>query len=137
VKRRVSTDSWIAFIAGFYVSTAIFGVGFWLPSLIALVFPTVFQVFRQDIIDSIEGLLLAAAGLFIGVRLLIVGRRYLTVAIWYMAVCLLLTIIHEALLLRRIAPSGYTIASIVLGLTSGIAALVFLIYIRSRATREA
>jgi len=137
VNRRVSTDSWIAFIAGFYVSSAIFGVGFWIQSLIALVFPTVFQVFREDIIDSIEGLLLAAASLFIGARLLVVGRRYLTAAIWYMVVCLLLSLIHETLLLRRIAPSGYTIASIALGLTSGIAALAFLIYIRSRATREA
>lgn len=137
MKHRVSTDSWIAFIAGFYVSSALFGIGFWIQSVIALVFPTVFQVFREDIIDSIEGLLLAAATLFIGARLLVVGRRYLTAAIWYMVVCLLLSVIHEALLLHRIAPSGYTIAFVALGLSSGIAALSFLIYIRSRATREA
>lgn len=137
MKRRISTDSWIAFIAGFYVASAIFGVGFWVQSLMALAFPTVFQVFREDIIDSIEGLVLAAASMFIGVRLLVVGRRYLTAAMWYMAVCLLLTIIHDALLLRRIAPSDYTIVSVALGLLSGIAALAFLIYIRSHATREA
>jgi hypothetical protein len=137
MKRRVSTDSWIAFIAGFYVSSAIYGVGFWIESLMALVFPTVFQVFREDIIDSIEGLLVVAASMFIGVRLLVVGRRYLTAAIWYMMVCLSLTIAHDALLLRRIAPSDYTIASLALGVIFGVAALAFLLYIRFRATREA
>jgi purine-cytosine permease-like protein len=60
MKQRVSIQSWTTFIAGYYVATAVFGIGFSAPSLIALVFPTVFQVFREDIIYSVEGLLLAA-----------------------------------------------------------------------------
>ena len=116
---------------------AVFGVGLCVPALIALVFPTVFQVFREDILYTVEGLLLAGAALFIGIRLLLSGQRYLTAAILYAAVCALLTVVREGWLLYRISASGFTITSVVLTLVTQFALLAFLIYIRSRATREA
>ena len=137
MKPRVSAASWTAFVGGYYVAAAIFGIGFSVPTLTAIVFPTVFTVYPDDIVYSVEGLALAAASMVIGIRLLLVGERYLTVAVWYAGVCALLTFAHEGWLLHRVSPSGYTIASVVLTLLSQLGLFVFLIYVRSRARAKA
>jgi hypothetical protein len=137
MKPRVTTESWTAFVGGYYVAAAIFGIGFSLPTLTAIVFPTVFTVYPDDIVYSVEGLVLAAASIFIGIRLLLVGERYLTAAIWYAGVCALLTIAHEVWLLRRVSPSHHTITSVVLTLLSQLGLFALLIYVRSRATPKA
>ena len=86
---RISPESWAGFIGGYFVAGAIFGIGFFLPSLVRPLSPIELQ--REELIQAGEGLLLAAASLFIGIRLLMVGQRYFVVATWYAAVCLLLT----------------------------------------------
>lgn len=137
MKQRVSTDSWLAFVAGWLVLNGLFLIAFWLESSISILISKDFPTSRWDVMDHGEALLSAAGSLFIGVRLLLVGRRYITVAIAYVAICVVLTIIHNGALLSRTSFNDQALLSLAMGLASQIAPLGLLIYVRTRAKREA
>ena len=133
---RISTESWAGFIGGYFVAGSIFGIGFFLPSVVHPLSPVELQ--REELIHAGEGLLLAAASLFVGVRLLMVGQRYFAVATWYAAVCLLLTIFHEGPTLYHYASSNdYAISSAVLTFICQFTTLGLLLYVRSASRRRA
>jgi len=135
MKQRVSTDSWSAFVAGLLVFNGLFLIAFWLPSLISLFVSKEYPTSFRDVMEHGEALLLAAGSLFIGIRLLL-GRGCITVAIAYMAVWIVLTLVHNGILLRRTSFNDLALLSLVMGLASQIATLFLLIYIRARAKRE-
>ncbi len=136
MKRRISTESWIAFIAGFYVSVAVFGIVSCVQYVIWIAVSE-FGFSRYDIIYSGEGFLFGGASLFVGVRLLISGRRFLAPAIWYMVLCAALTLYRDGSLLLQISPSASALTSFILAFVAQIAVVCFLIYLRSRAAHEA
>ena len=137
MRSRISIEAWLAFVAGLYVFHGAFLIAFWLPALTAVVFPKDYPASAREILDAGEALLLATGSFFIGVRLLLVGRRYIAVAIWYMAICIVLTLIHNGVFAGRVSLNDYAALSLAMGLASQLVPLILLIYVRARAAREA
>ena len=136
MSNRISIESWAGFIGGYFVAGAIFGFGFFLPSIVSPLSPIKLQ--RDEVINAAWGLLLAAASLFVGIRLLFVGQRFFLFATSYAAVCLVLSILQNGpILYHHASSSGYAISSAALSLVCQITTLALLLYVLSVSKRQA
>ncbi len=137
MKPRISTDSWIAFIAGLHVPIAVIGIDWCVESLRWAANNSALSFHPSDIFYYAEGFVVGGLRLFVGIRLLISGRGFLTPAIWCLAFCAVLSALRDGSLLTRISPGPYSIATFAVTFITQIAVIFLLIYLRSRATKEA
>jgi hypothetical protein len=137
MKRSISTESWAAFIGGYYVACSLFSVGVLLPQLVSPL-PDGVLLEGEYLASAVIGPLLIIAGLYIGLRLFLHGRRYLGPALWYAAMYLLISIVSRGWqLLHLYSPSALAVSSAVLELLCQGGAFALLFYVRSRSSREA